>query len=335
MDRSVLSNHKWSNRFHTLLLLGGSALLVGLSTEMVLGDGVWPLTVLGVLLLSLLMLNIDVRWVLKMHGASRLYPTQTPQIHALLNQLTHRAGLNRSPSLYWIPTNALNAFAVSGRKESAIVLTQGIINLLNQREMAGVLAHELSHIVNNDSWLLHLAGMASSITRTLALFGALIVLVSIPLLLMGEVIISPWWFMVLLTLPVVASLLQLALSRVREFEADRKAAALTGDPQGLASALQKIRDHQSPWWVSFFGRGRNHYQDEPGLFKTHPSTLERIRRLSELQYSFQPESALPRLSMREVSYVPYRSFQSRPIITRPMIRYRVTRPHLRSVDFQW
>jgi len=167
------------------------------------------------------------------------------------------------------------------REDSAIVLTDGMLRYLTLRETVAVIAHEISHIAGNDLWVMQLADTISRMTRMMSFVGIAIGLVSLPLMLLGRADM-PWLAILLLVLaPGLASLLQMALSRTREFDADMEAATLTGDPAGLAMALGKIERIIRPLWQNIvLPHGRS---GEPSLLRTHPATEERIARLRSLE----------------------------------------------------
>jgi heat shock protein HtpX len=175
----------------------------------------------------------------------------------------------------------LNAFAVGAPNQAAIAVTDGLLRSLTLREVAGVLAHEISHIRSNDLWVMGLADLFSRVTSLLSLVGQFLLLLNIPLLLLGQAAIN--WLVVLLLIfaPNLNALAQSALSRTREYDADLNAARLTGDPEGLARALQKIEHVRGGWLERIFMPGRR--VPEPSLLRTHPQTDERISRLLSLR----------------------------------------------------
>lgn len=148
-----------------------------------------------------------------------------------------------------------------------------------------MLAHEISHIRHNDLRVMAVADMMSRMTGLLSLFGQLFVLLNLPLILFTDLQL-PWLaLLVLLFAPSVSALLQLALSRTREFDADLEAARLTGDPAGLAGALVKL-ERQSLGPIEWlFRQGRN---PAPSVLRTHPYTQERLARLLSLENTPRP-----------------------------------------------
>jgi heat shock protein HtpX len=145
-----------------------------------------------------------------------------------------------------------------------------------------VLGHEIAHIANDDLRVMGLADSISRLTHLMALLGQITILFSLPALLLGIVKVSWPALLLLAAAPQLALLAQLGLSRVREFDADRLAAELTGDPHGLASALAKIERVSHSWRAWLLPGWGN---PEPSWLRTHPATTERIQRLRELAES--------------------------------------------------
>ena len=228
------------------------------------------------------------RIVLAMSRARPVTREELPEIYAILERLTGRTGLPM-PRVYVLPEEAPNAFA-TGRDPShaAVAVTAGILRLLNAEELEGVLAHELSHVRNRDI-------LISSVAATLA--AAVMVIASMarwaaifgsggrddrdgpsPLALLATALFAP----------LAATLIQLAVSRSREYQADESGAEMTHNPYGLASALQKLEDQSRRIPMINAGPASSHlFIVRPltgaslmGLFSTHPPIRERIRRLT-------------------------------------------------------
>jgi heat shock protein HtpX len=174
----------------------------------------------------------------------------------------------------------LNAFSVGDRDHAVIALTDGILRRLDLRELAGVLAHEISHIRNRDLWLMSLADLVGRLARVMTLLGLSLVIIGLPIWLGGGAQPPGLLILLLLFAPQLTVLLQLALSRAREFDADLDAAGLTGDPKGLISALAKLEHHQRGFWEQILMPGQR--LPEPSLLRSHPPTEERIARLQAL-----------------------------------------------------
>lgn len=230
-------------------------------------------------------------WVMKLYGARALRRGQLPALDQTLDWLARRAGLSETPTLYLIPSRVMNAFSVGTPGRSAIGLSDGIIRRLPLRQLAGVLAHEVSHIRHNDLWVMGLADLFSRLTGVLAFVGQCLLLLNLPLLLLGMVTVNWWLILQLMLAPVISALAQLALSRTREYAADMHAARLTGDPDGLAQALVAIERQQGNWFEQMLLPGRR--VPEPSLLRTHPQTDERVRRLQALKPELTGVKPLP------------------------------------------
>lgn len=286
MNNQNWIRHAAINRLQTLtLLLFLAGYLALLGWIIWGGDGIFFLIVFGVMLV-LFSPTASPQLVMRLYRARPISSDEAPQIYQALNELSRRAELNYLPSLYYLPTNVINAFAVGTREKSAIAITDGLIRTLDWRELVGVLAHEVSHIRNNDIRVMGLADMASRFTSTLSTIGQILLLLNLPLILFSEHHINWWGVLILLFAPQVSALAQLGLSRVREYDADLNAAMLTGDPEGLARALVKLERSQDSLWRRVFIPG--YRIPEPSLLRTHPPTEERVKRLLELTGGLRP-----------------------------------------------
>lgn len=279
----------WHNLFRSILLILGMMVLL-----LVLGcffAGIYG--IVWVLLIGVLPLVVSVRvfptLILRMYSARPLAAGEAPQLHESVRRLATRADLARLPRLYYIPSAAPLIFSVGQGENAAIALADGLLRLLTFRELVGVLGHELSHIRNNDTWVMSLADVMSRVTRMLSIFGQLLVIINLPLFLLGQSTL-PWIPLLLMLLaPTLSALLQLSLSRTREYEADLAGSQLSGDPAGLASALAKLERYQELLLDQYRVIGRPRLQ--PSLLRTHPLTEERIRRLKEVETQLQPAGA--------------------------------------------
>ena len=243
-----------------------------------------------VALLIALGLNFFSYWfsdkiVLRMTNAREVDETTAPQFVRMVRELATRAGLPM-PRVYLIDEQAPNAFA-TGRNPShaAVAATTGIIRLLSERELRGVMAHELAHVKHRDI-------LISTISATMA--GAIGMLANIAMMFGGRDSegrpSNPIaGILVAILAPLAASLIQMAISRAREYEADRGGAEISGDTQALATALQKI--HHYAQGIPMIAAERHPETAQMmimnplsggglrGLFSTHPPTEERVERL--------------------------------------------------------
>lgn len=222
--------------------------------------------------------------VLKMYNAQEVNEQTAPQFYRMVKELAQRAELPM-PKVYLIPEDAPNAFA-TGRNpnHAAVAATTGIVRMLSERELRGVMAHELAHVKHRDI-------LISTISATMA--GAIGLFAQFGMFFSGRdsegrptnPIVG---LMVMLLAPIAASLIQMAISRSREYEADRGGAQISGDPLALASALEKIHHyaqgipmapaqaHPETAQMMIMNPLRGGART---LFSTHPSTEERVSRL--------------------------------------------------------
>lgn len=302
--------HHWRNGVQSALLLAAMGLVWALLGWSLAGGAGMLLMALGGVISVVTTVRLAPRVMLAMYRARPLSPGQVPGLHALLVELCRRAGLATVPTLFHAPSRLLNAFSVGSGGQTAIMLSDGLLRALSRRELAGVLAHELSHIRHNDTWVMALADLVSRMTHFLSLFGQLLLLVNLPLVLLTEYHI-PWLTVLLLLLaPAVTALLQLALSRQREYDADYSAVEITGDPVGLAAALQRLEQMQGNWFEHIFLPGRR--VPEPSMLRTHPPTGERVQRLLAMAESINPVTATGREDVVEMMLQDLPSVTRRP-----------------------
>lgn len=200
------------------------------------------------------------------------------QLHHMVSSLAQKAGLDRLPQLYIQPTQVINAFTVGDKRTAAISLSIGAIERLSARELQGVLAHEIAHVASGDTRLTMFGEVVRSVTFGFGTFG---LLVCVFLGFSAPGLDLPLWLPVFFAAaPSLIFLLQLAVSRRREYAADAYAARLTDDPLGLAKALDHIDRLEKGLWARMFGTVLPTLR-HPWL-TTHPMTEKRIRRLQEM-----------------------------------------------------
>jgi heat shock protein HtpX len=292
-----MNNLRWTKnkieaKAQSAVLVASLAALLGLMGWM-LGGGPLAFMLIGcVVVLYFFGPMMSPALILRLSSGRRLLPEEAPQLHGILQNLSRKAGLSHLPSLFYLPTDAMLAFTVGSRNNAAIAVSMGLIRRLSWQEQTAVLAHEISHIRHNDVRIMAFAGLAGQFTRLLSMFGQFMLLFSLPMIFVGQVVISWPAIILLIFSPTLSSLLQLALSRSREYNADLSAAELTANPEALASALAKIDKFQK----SVFSRlvwPMGPRMPQSSWLKTHPPTKERIRRLLEVRGDHQPTHTLP------------------------------------------
>ncbi|MEO1593309.1 MAG: M48 family metalloprotease [Cyanobacteria bacterium J06632_22] len=276
-------------QFKTVALLGLlSALLISISYYTIGGTaGV----VMGIMIAAATNLGswyYSDKIALAAYKAQPVTPEQAPELHGMVQKLAAKAEIPM-PAVYIIPTAAANAFATGRDPEhAAVAVTQGIMKMLPQDELEGVLAHELTHIINRDTLT---QAVAATIGGAIA-FLAQILQYSMwfgggrdddgpnPIALLATIIIAP----------MAATVIQLGISRTREFAADAGAAKLTGNPQALAKALkrlemsaEKLPMDANPAFSPLLIINTLPKQALKSLFSTHPSTEQRVERLLSME----------------------------------------------------
>lgn len=273
-----------TNYFKTALLLGAMTGLIMAVGGLVGGRG-GMLVALGIAaVMNLVSYWFSDKIVLKMHRAIPIEQDQSPELHAMVEGLCARAQMPK-PRLYMLPQNAPNAFATGRNPQHGVVaVTQGLLDLMDREEVEGVIAHELAHIKNRDI-------LISSIAATIG--GAI-----------GYLAFSARWSMLLgrggrdnplgivgvlataILAPLAATVIQMAVSRSREYAADATGAAIAGNPYGLANALKKLGGYSKRIPTQTSAATSHMFIVSPAiggglskLFSTHPPVEERIRRL--------------------------------------------------------
>lgn len=283
--------HKRRNLIHSAMLIVGLALLMGLSAWLLWGTAGIIGAAIAVASALAFGPKVSPDLVMKLYRARPVPRSESGSLHDILEVLARRAELPNTPRLYLVPSPTLNAFAVGSPGKSSVAVTHGMLRSLDLRELTGVLAHEISHIQNNDLWILGLADTFNRLTQIMSYAAIFLFVINLPLAIFGGPNI-PWLAVALLYFaPTIGSLLQLGLSRAREYEADLQAAALTGDPHALAGALSKLERDQGHFWEDMVFSGRR--MPQPSLLRSHPPTEERVRRLMELAPPARERITLP------------------------------------------
>ncbi len=274
------------NYFRTSLLLAAmTALFLGIGFMLGGSGGMMIALLVALAMNGFAYWNSD-RMVLGMYGAREVDETSAPEYVRMVRLLAENAGLPM-PKVYVMDNPQPNAFATGRNPEHAsVAATTGLLQMLSPQELAGVMAHELAHVRNRDTLIM-------TITATIA--GAISMLANFALF-SGDNRNNPLGFVGVILLmvvgPLAAALVQMAISRGREYEADRMGAEMSGRPLWLASALEKMSiaagqidnapAERNPATAHLFIINPLHSRSMDSLFSTHPSTANRIARLREI-----------------------------------------------------
>lgn len=287
--------HQHFNGLKTTLLLGGIfGLLLAIGGLVSASTGssafIWLFALFGVAMTAYGYWNSDKIAIRAMHAVP-VTATEQPAMYRIVQELSAKAG-QPMPRLYVSPTEAPNAFATGRNPQNAAVCcTQGILNLLDERELRGVLGHELMHVYNRD---ILTSSVAAAIAGVITSVAQMMMFASMfgggsddedrpnPLVLILMALLAP----------LAASVIQMAISRTREYDADEDGATLTGDPLALANALNKLENGIAvrPLQPTPQLQNASHLMianpfraaDVSKLFSTHPPTADRIARLQQM-----------------------------------------------------
>jgi heat shock protein HtpX len=279
-----------SNFFKTVLLLTALTVLLLLIGRFVAGTTGMIFAFILALGLNFVSYWFSDKIALSMAGAKEVSEAEAPELHSVVNNLAMYARLPK-PRVYVIDSDSPNAFA-TGRNPShaAVAVTSGLLRMMSREELEGVLAHELGHVRNRDTLIM-------TVTATVA--GAITMLAQMAQWALifggfggrdddrgGGIADMAVGLLMIILAPIAATIIQLAISRAREFEADATGARITGNPNALANALERLESavHYRPMQVPAAAAhlfivnplGGGGFE---GLFRTHPTTAERVARL--------------------------------------------------------
>lgn len=280
------------NKFKTVMLLLLMTVLFLIIGDMIAGRSGMVIAFMLAVLMNFISYWYSDKIVLSMYGAKEVLPQSEPKLYRMVSELASSAGI-AVPKIYYIKSDMPNAFATGRDPDHAVVaLTDGIISLLDERELKGVISHELSHIKNRDILIGTIAATFAGAIMIIARFAFFFGSTrddngnSNPIAVLLLFIISP----------LAAMLIQMAVSRSREYIADSTGALICNDPLALASALkkltlsnQKLKNHVSPQTAHMFIVNPFSAKDAMTLFSTHPPIQDRIKRLEEMAQSVEKE----------------------------------------------
>ncbi len=269
-----------------------TALMLGILTGIILAIGsLWGRQGLMIALFMSILMNFTSYFfsdkiALRMYRAQAVAREEAPQIYRIMDSLCARSGIP-IPKVYIIPDDSPNAFA-TGRnpRNASVAVTQGALRLLNEEELAGVLAHEISHVKNRDILISGVAATLAGIIMWIANMARFAAFFGGGRDSEDEGGGALGFLLTIIVAPIAAMLIQLWISRTREYLADSSASDITGNPYGLASALQKLENyskripmHASPSTAHMFIMHPFSGRSLMNLFSTHPPVQKRIERL--------------------------------------------------------
>jgi heat shock protein HtpX len=281
------------NRMKTFVLLSALSALLVFGGQALGGRGGAMIAVVMAFAMNFFAYWFSDKFVLRMYHAQEITPAQAPGYFAMVQRLVQKANLPM-PKLYVIPEHAPNAFATGRNPQHGVVaVTQGLLEMLDEDEIEGVVAHELAHIKHRDTLLMSVAATivgALSNLANFAMWGAMFGGRSDDDEGGGGAIGA---ILVMVMAMFTAPMIQMAISRAREFMADEFAAKLTGRPMSLAGALKRIEGWSarvpmhsgSPETAHLFIQNPFSGQGLAALFRTHPTTEDRVKRLQALASS--------------------------------------------------
>lgn len=272
------------NTFRTTALMAVMIVLFALVGRALAGPGGMTIALVVAILMNGVSYWFSSSIVLRMHGAEPIDRSDAPELYDMVDRLRQNAGLPM-PKVAIIPSDQPNAFATGRNPSNAVVaVTKGLLNILDRDELAGVIAHELAHIENRDILTSTIAATLAAGVTLLARFGIFFD--------RGDRNGMFTSLLMLILAPLAAILIQSAISRSREFAADRDGARIAQSPHGLASALRRIEAAATQRPMQTASESTSHMfiinpfsgglSGLKSLFSTHPPTEERIQRLQSI-----------------------------------------------------
>ena len=275
------------NRTKTFFLMAALTVVFVLFGNILAGEGGMVLAFIFAIILNLISFWFSDKIAIKMTRSRPLSEQEAPQVYKIVRKLSKQAQMPM-PDIYLTPSQQPNAFA-TGRSPSnaAVAVTSGIINLLNEKELEGVLAHELAHVKNRDTLISTIAAVMAGALTMLARMGRMRMLFGGRRRGKGGGLLQ---LLAIIFAPLAAILIKMAISRSREYLADEEGAQISKNPEGLASALEKMQLSVQGNQQMKVNEATSHMfilnplsgQGMARLFSSHPPTEKRIKKLRQL-----------------------------------------------------
>lgn len=286
------------------------ALLLGLALLSLIGLFAIPATIFALALIVALARYLAPTTMMWLYGAQPHESGNIVQMEELLAELAQRADLPRPPALYVVPSTLVSAFSFGTPDRAAIAVTEGLLRRMTMREVANILAHEISQIRDGNLFALTVADLVSRAAQLMYYAGLTLGAVNVWHLVTGDLLYS-WWSIALLVLaPALLNLLQLALSRAHAFDIDRKAAMLTGDSLGLASAIARLDTSTGSVLDDVMPPVPARRVAQPSMMRCPPPAQRRIARLHT--FEAPPMPALDTAEGPRISLIGVGPIEMRP-----------------------
>lgn len=271
MNMHAIDRQRSDINVESLLLVAALMAMLSVVASLMFGAVGLAFGPLSLAIFWLVETKAPIAWVLRAHRATPIAANHP--VGQLFAAIAARAQLGQPVRLYYSPSNSFNAYTIGHSGGSAIVVNAPLFRYFSDEEMAGILAHELSHVANQDTRFMTIAASLATLISQMCFVLIIVCVITLPIAFaQGHVMAYLATVVIALFLPSVAVLLQAKLSQAREFAADLGATRLLGDPDYLISALLKLERYNGMFMMPWI-RKTQHY------FGSHPDTLARIQRL--------------------------------------------------------
>lgn len=271
MNRRVIDRQRSDIALQSFLLMAALTVMLSLIASFLFGSHAWVFGPLAVVILWLMEARAPIAWILRARGAVPV--ADDHPVARLFAALAARAAPGQPVRLYYSPSGSFNAYTVGHSEESAIVVNAPLFQYFSDQELAGILAHELSHVANRDTRFMTIAASLATLISQMSLVLIAVCLITLPLAFaQHRVTASLIMIAVAFFLPSIALFLQARLSQAREFAADLGATELLGNPEYLISALLKLERYAGVFMFPWIRRAQ-------AYFGSHPNIVDRVQRL--------------------------------------------------------
>lgn len=271
MNMHAIDRQRSDITTESVLLVAALVAMLSVVASLIFGTEGLIFGPLSLIMFWLVESKAPISWILRMHRALPVPPNHPAA--RLFAGLVSRADVGQQVDLYYSPSESFNAYTIGHSRASAIVVNAPVFRHFTDEELAGILAHELSHVVNHDTRFMTIAASLATLISQMSFILIVVCVMTLPLAFaQGHVFAYLAMVAIALFLPSIAVFLQAKLSQAREFAADLGATQLLGSPDFLISALLKLERYSGAFMLPWIRRTRQY-------FGSHPDTLERVQRL--------------------------------------------------------